>query len=93
MSKIVEVEMLNDEPEIDEVQEMGSLNHSMVQGQINGLLFSDKRFRVMPKLSIDVGSLDLSPFGLKAKKELIPDICLYPKDRLKKRVRDLLKVS
>ncbi len=77
----------------DDKQKMGSLNHSFVQGQITGLLFADKRFRVMPELTIDVGTLDLSQFGLKARKELMPDLCLYPKNLSKKKGRDLLKVS
>ena len=78
-----------DEALEDEEQKMGSLNHSMVQGQINGLLF----FQIMPELTLDVSPLDLSQFGLNAKKELIPDMCLYPKGHLKKRGRDLLRVS
>ena len=85
-----------DEDEVldNEDQKMGSLNHSVVQGQITGLLFSDKRFRVMPELTLDVGSLDLSQFGLKIKEEIIPDVCLYPKgERKTERGDDILKMS
>jgi Uma2 family endonuclease len=67
----------------DEAQEMGSLNHSIVQTQIAGLLLNDKRFRVMVELSLDVSQIDLSQFGLKTKEELKPDICLYAKDQIK----------
>ncbi len=63
-----------------EQQEMGSLNHSFTEGRITGLLFNDKKFIVMPELSLDVGQIDLSQFGLEAKKELKPDLCLYPKN-------------
>jgi hypothetical protein len=44
------IELKNNE----EYQEMGSLNHSIVQAQITGLLYPDKRFRVMIELSLDV---------------------------------------
>lgn len=91
MSKLSEFD--EDDVVDNEEQKMGSLKHSVVQGQINGLLFSEKRFRILPELTLDVGSLDLSQFGLKAKTELIPDMCLYPVGHLKKRGRDLLKVS
>jgi len=57
---------------------MPSRNHSFAMGSLTGLLFNDKRFTVMPELSLDTSQMDLSPFNLKAKDELIPDISLYP---------------
>ncbi|OAD19347.1 hypothetical protein THIOM_005024, partial [Candidatus Thiomargarita nelsonii] len=55
--------------ELDEYQEeseMGSVNHSLAQGKLTGLLINDERFTVMPELSLDVSQRDLNPFGLKA---------------------------
>jgi len=54
------------ELEEEEYQEMGSLNHSIVQAQITGLLYPDERFRVMVELSLDASQIDLSQFGLKS---------------------------
>jgi len=64
--------------EENEVQKMPSRNHSLTVGRITGLLFNEERFTVMPELSLDTSQTDLSQFGLKAKDELVPDVCLYP---------------
>lgn len=73
--------------EIDETKtenegeyKLPSKNHSLAFGRIMGILFSDERFTVMPELSLDMGQIDLTQYGIKAKDELIPDICLYSKD-------------
>jgi len=89
MSEFVELET---EVLGEEEEKMGSLNHSMVQGQITGILFADKRFRIMPELSLDMSALDLSQFGLKAKNELKPDISIYP-NTLKGKARDVPRLS
>jgi Uma2 family endonuclease len=48
----------------------------------------------LSELSLDVSQIDLSQFGLKAKEELIPDVCLYTKDEPHpKRGEDILKMS
>jgi Uma2 family endonuclease len=80
------------ENEIDEDIKMGSLNHGIVQSQITGLFFTDKRFRAISQLSLDSSQIDLTPFGIKAKKELIPDICVYP-NTVKRKRRDVLRMS
>lgn len=79
--------------ENEERQDMGSLNHSFVQTRITGLLFNDERFTTLVELSLDVSKIDLSPFGIKAKEELKPDVCLYPKGAFELRRRDLLRIS
>ncbi|MDM8558364.1 hypothetical protein [Candidatus Parabeggiatoa sp. HSG14] len=76
-----------------EVQEMGSLNHSIAQTQIAGLLLNDERFRAMVELSLDASQTDLSEFGLKTKEELKPDVCLYPNTVGFSEVGDILKMS
>jgi Uma2 family endonuclease len=80
------------EIETEEHQDMGSLNHSFVQTRLAGLLFNDERFTTLVELSLDVSKIDLSQFGLKAKEELKPDVCLYPKGTLGLRRRDLLRI-
>ena len=77
--------------EDEDDDEMGSVNHSVVQGRIAGLLFNDGRFTVMPELSLDISQIDLSQFGIKAKNELKPDICLYPNNVGGKK-RDILRM-
>ncbi len=81
------LEIENDE----EYQDMGSLNHSIVQARTTGVLVNDKRFTVMVELSLDVSQTDLSQFGLKVKEDLKPDICLYP-NRIWLKRRDVLKM-
>ena len=49
----------------------------MAQTNLTGLLYNDERFTTFVELSLDATSIDLSQFGLKAKDELIPDICVY----------------
>ena len=48
-----------------EYQKMGSLNHSIVQARLTGLLFNDERFTLAVELSLDVTQIDLSQFGLR----------------------------
>jgi len=81
--------------ELDEYQEeseMGSVNHSLAQGKLTGLLINDERFTVMPELSLDVSQRDLNPFGLKAKDELKSDICIYPNSLWYSKPKDTLRM-
>lgn len=87
MSLLAEVE------ETNEVESMGSLNHSLLQARLAGVLFNHEKYTPLIELSLDVAKLDLNQFGLKAQNELKPDICLYPKGFLKLKKRDILKVS
>ncbi len=79
---------------IDGEDEMGSLNHSIVQTNLAFLLKLSKKFAVMTELSLDISQHDLSKYDIDAKEELKPDVCAY----LKRPVvpdgkNDLLKVS
>ncbi|OQY51398.1 MAG: hypothetical protein DRR08_11470 [Candidatus Parabeggiatoa sp. nov. 2] len=76
MTELVEFKEI--EYQEDEVREMPSRNHSFVQTRIASLLFNDERFTPFVELSLDASQIDLSQFGLKAKDELIPDVCVYP---------------
>jgi Uma2 family endonuclease len=67
------------ELEDEESQDMGSRNHSLAQARLTGLLFNDKRFSVFVELSLELSQLDMSQFDIKAKDELKPDVCIYPK--------------
>jgi Uma2 family endonuclease len=57
--------------------DMPSKKHSLAQTNITGLLYNDKRFTPFVELSLDASSIDLSQFGLKAKDELVSDVCVY----------------
>ncbi|MDM8559051.1 Uma2 family endonuclease [Candidatus Parabeggiatoa sp. HSG14] len=78
--------------EHEEVVDMGSLNHSFTIGRIAGLLFNDERFTVMPELTLDASQIELSQFGVKAKKDLKPDISIYP-NTVKRQRRDVIRMS
>jgi len=91
MSEVMEFEADQNDQE-NEVQEMGSLNHSFVQARLTTLLSGDDRFTTMVELSLDASQIDLSQFGLKVKDELKPDVCIYPKGRFGVRRLDLLRV-
>lgn len=56
---------------------MGSINHSLTQAMLAYLLSSDKRFTVMTELSLDISEHDFSEYGIKAKDEIKPDVCIY----------------
>jgi len=60
-----------------EGREMPSKKHSLVQTNLTGLLYNDKRFTTLVELSLDTGSIDLTPYGLKNHDEVIPDISVY----------------
>lgn len=80
MSDLIEInEKYPNQPENGEIR-MPSKNHSLAVGRLSGLLFNDERFTVMPELSLDMNQIDLAQYGLKAKDELVPDICLYSKE-------------
>ena len=81
------------ELEPPEYQEMGSLNHSIVQARLTGLLFNDERFTPAVELSLDVSQIDLSQFGLKTKAELKPDISLYQGHRQLSNLDDVLSMT
>ncbi len=84
-------ELINYEEQ--ESHEMGSLNHSIVQARLTGLLFNDERFTPAVELSLDVSQIDLAQFGLKAKEELKPDISLYQGHRELSSLDDILKMT
>ena len=73
MNDLYDYEYLNDDEDLD----MPSVNHSFLQGQLTGLFFIDDRFTPFVELSLDASQVDLSTFALKAKDELVPDVCLY----------------
>jgi len=81
---------------IDGEDEMGSLNHSMVQTNLAGLLKfkCDKKLAVMTELSLDISQHDISQYELEASAELKPDVCAYLKRPvIPKGKNDLIKVS
>jgi len=56
---------------------MGSVNHSIAQVKLASLLDNDDRFTVLTELSLDISQHDFSKYGVKAKDEVKPDVCVY----------------
>jgi Uma2 family endonuclease len=71
------VNELEDDVLDEENMDMPSKKHSRAQTNITGLLYNDERFTTFVELSLDASSIDLSQFGLKAKDELVSDVCVY----------------
>jgi Uma2 family endonuclease len=84
---------MNELLEQEELKGMGSINHSLIQAKITGLLLNDERFTPAIELSLDISQIDLSQFGLKAKEELKPDVCLYLGRRELSSPDDILKMT
>ncbi len=63
--------------EVTEDTIMGSVNHSLAQAMIASLLINDERFTVLTELSLDISQHDLSKYGIKAKDEVKPNVCVY----------------
>lgn len=82
-------EIIDDERESN----MGSFIHSRTQGRLIVLIGCDERFEVMPELSLDTTQIDLSQFGLKAKDELKPDVCVYTKPPEAEPPDDIIKTT
>jgi Uma2 family endonuclease len=74
MSELIELE---EEVLEEENRDMPSKKHSRAQTNLTVLFGNDNRFSTFVELSLDATSIDLSQFGLKAKDELIPDVCVY----------------
>ena len=71
-------ELLDDEVLEDGESDMGSVNHGITQARLAAALIDDERFSVITELSLDISQHDLSQYGIKAKDEIKPDVCLYP---------------
>jgi Uma2 family endonuclease len=76
----------------EDCQDMGSLNHSLTQAQLVRSLPDDK-FTIAVELSLDISQIDSKQFGIKAKEELKPDVCLYPNSVILSKPRDIMKMS
>lgn len=66
--------------EEQEFDDMGSFNHSLVQGNLAHLFNLAGNFSVLVELSLDSSSLDRTKYNVKD--EMIPDVCIYPKRSL-----------
>jgi Uma2 family endonuclease len=73
-------------------QNMGSLNHSVIQARLARWL-PDDNFTIATELSLDVSQTDLTPFGLKVKEELKPDLSIYEESYQPNPLEDILKMS
>lgn len=77
-------------PDIEETEEMGSYNHSLIQANLIYLLKRLDRFSVFSELSLDASRLDRSQYNVRD--EIKPDVCIYPKRTLS-RPFDIIKMS
>ncbi|MEZ4726112.1 MAG: Uma2 family endonuclease [Caldilineaceae bacterium] len=73
---MTELSLLADEEQ--EFDDMGSYNHSLVQGNLAYLLRKYSDYSAFIELSLDASSLHRSQFP-QLKNELIPDVCVYPR--------------
>lgn len=81
---------------IDDEDDMGSLNHSIIQANLSGLLKfkCDRNLVVMNELSLDISQYDLTIYELGTKDEIKPDVCAYrARPAIPKGKNDLIKVS
>jgi Uma2 family endonuclease len=67
----------NEEFQESEGKKMSSIKHSLTQTRLATLLSNDEKLTTFVELSLDASQIDLSQFGIKAKDELIPDVCVY----------------
>ncbi len=89
MSHLAEFENFENEAS----QNMGSLNHSVIQARLAGSFFNNNKFTPAVELSLDISRLDLNQLAIKAKDELKPDVCLYSSNRGLSKPDDILKMS
>lgn len=78
--------------EIEEFDAMGSFNHGYLQVRLGGLFDRMPEFTTVGELSLDVSGVDLSPFDLRSKEEIKPDLSIYPKRGLS-HPKDILKMK
>lgn len=83
-------ELMLDLDEDQEVDDIGSFNHSTVQANVAHVLKLTDKYTVSIELSLDSSSLDKSKYDVKD--ELVPDVCVYPKRKLVKS-GDILKME
>ena len=65
----------------EEFDDMGSYNHSLVQGNLAHVIRKYSNLSAFIELSLDTSSLDKSQFPA-IKNELIPDVCAYPRSSI-----------
>lgn len=78
MSEFSVSESLSLVSEAEEFDDMGSFNHSLVQGNLAYTLRKHSDLSAFIELSLDTSRLDKAKFP-DIKNELIPDVCLYPR--------------
>ncbi len=76
----------------EEMDEVGSLNHSAIQANLAFLFKRLGAYSVFNELSLSITNVDLSQFDLIVREEIKPDVCLYPKRRIDP-THDILKMS
>ncbi|MCB0122561.1 MAG: Uma2 family endonuclease [Caldilineaceae bacterium] len=70
--------LLDEEKEFDD---MGSYNHSLVQGNLAHVIRKYSNLSAFIELSLDTSKLDKTQFA-DVNNELIPDVCAYPRSSI-----------
>jgi Uma2 family endonuclease len=68
---------MNEEIHFEAEKDRPSKRHSLTQTNITILLGNDERFSIFVELSLDSSAIDLNPYGIKNKDEVVPDISVY----------------
>ncbi len=76
----------------EELQNMGSYNHSYLQAKIAALFFNTDNYVPLTELSLDVSKLQSGELAGKVKETIKPDVCIYPRREINL-ARDILKMS
>lgn len=91
MSELLLAEQTEEET-WEEMDEVGSLNHSAIQANLTFLFKRLGAYSVFTDLSLNIADVDLSQFDLVVREEIKPDVCLYSKRRIDP-INDILKMS
>jgi Uma2 family endonuclease len=57
--------------QVEETEEMPSLNHSIICADIAEQIYANKQVKALPELTLDIG------------KGITPDLCIYERDKIK----------
>jgi len=79
------------ESEVEECSDVGSFNHGYLLVKLGVLFDRLEAYTAVGELSLDVSGVDLSKFDVKAREEIKPDLCLYPKRGLSQ-PKDILRM-
>lgn len=81
-----------EQAEQEEMEDMGSANHSAIQANLAFLFKRLGQHSVFTELSLDISNVDISQFDLQVRSGLKVDVCLYPKRSINP-MQDILRMK